>query len=210
MLAVTIVGALVASVTASSPARGDERTEAKSHFKAGMELIAAHDYRRGIDELQTAYMTLPHPNVLFDIARAYSEEGALRAAIDFYEQYVAFDPADADAVRATIRHIGEAWRRLKEAMISGAPIAKAFVTSAPRGAKVQFDGANGDVACDSTPCTIYLLGAQTQRPVALYFTRHGYRSATINVSPSSNASAQLAPEIAAAPASNDNADREAY
>ena len=69
-----VLGALL---LASSTALADQRTEAKSHFKRGMGAIAEGKYEEGISELQQAYEILPHPNVLYNIARAYAEEGDL-------------------------------------------------------------------------------------------------------------------------------------
>src|SRR6185369_14185401 len=66
--------ALVAfSVTTTVPrsARADARTEARAHFKKGMDAIGQGRYEDGIAELQCAYEILPYPNVLYNIARAY-------------------------------------------------------------------------------------------------------------------------------------------
>src|SRR6476469_4931417 len=60
---------LAASLLVSTHALADARTEAKSHFKKGMGLISDGKYEEGISELQRAYEILPHPNVLYNIAR---------------------------------------------------------------------------------------------------------------------------------------------
>ncbi|HEY2514204.1 MAG TPA: hypothetical protein VGI39_25230, partial [Polyangiaceae bacterium] len=69
-----VAGAILLS---ASGALADARTEAKSHFKHGMQSIADGKYEEGISELQRAYEILPHPNVLYNIARAYAESGDL-------------------------------------------------------------------------------------------------------------------------------------
>jgi tetratricopeptide (TPR) repeat protein len=76
------LGALVLS---SGSARADERTEARSHFKKGMAEIADGRYEVGIDELKKAYDILPHPNVLYNIARAYVDQGDLENAVAYYK-----------------------------------------------------------------------------------------------------------------------------
>src|SRR4051794_16172252 len=77
-LAAALVVALL--VFRSTPALADARTEARSHFKKGMESITAGKYDEGIVELKVAYTLLPHPNVLYNIARAYAEAGDLDEA----------------------------------------------------------------------------------------------------------------------------------
>ena len=93
-------------------AHADVRTEARRHFREGMALIAQGDVERGVAELQEAYEILPHPNVLYNIARAYAESGRYAAAIAHFERYLESDPADraevndfVEALRARIRAI---------------------------------------------------------------------------------------------------------
>ncbi len=74
MAAGLVLGALA---SASAGALADERTEARAHFKKGMSEIADGNYDRGIEELKKAYDILPHPNVLYNIARAYVDQGDL-------------------------------------------------------------------------------------------------------------------------------------
>jgi tetratricopeptide (TPR) repeat protein len=85
-----------------SVARADARSEARGHFKIGMSAIADGRYDQGIRELQRAYQILPHPNVLFNIARAYAESGDVPDALTFYQRYLESSPSDAEAVKATI------------------------------------------------------------------------------------------------------------
>ncbi|HJL48259.1 MAG TPA: hypothetical protein RMG45_20540, partial [Polyangiaceae bacterium LLY-WYZ-15_(1-7)] len=60
----------VALVLLMAPfARADVRTEARRHFRRGMQLIADGSLDEGIEELELAYETLPHPNVLYNIGR---------------------------------------------------------------------------------------------------------------------------------------------
>ena len=103
------MGVLAAGVAAASlvtfvasVARADARSEARGHFKTGMSAIADGRYDQGIRELERAYEILPHPNVLFNIARAYTESGDLPNALVFYRRYLESSPPDADAVRATV------------------------------------------------------------------------------------------------------------
>lgn len=81
-------------------ALADARTEARRHFKTGMALIADGRYDDGISELLEAYSIRPHPNVLFNVARAYESAGRPADALTFYNRYLAANPPDAERVRA--------------------------------------------------------------------------------------------------------------
>jgi iron complex outermembrane receptor protein len=86
-------------------AMADERLEARRHFRNGMSLISQGQFDQGIAELQEAYAIKPHPNVLFNIARAYMDAGRNAEALDWYRRYLTFNPPDADKVRATIARL---------------------------------------------------------------------------------------------------------
>lgn len=86
-------------------ARADARLEARRHFRSGMSLIAKGEFEVGINELKDAYAAKPHPNVLFNIARAYESWGKLQDAIDYYQRYLAADPPDASEVQRTVNRI---------------------------------------------------------------------------------------------------------
>ncbi|HEY1690759.1 MAG TPA: TonB-dependent receptor [Polyangiaceae bacterium] len=90
-----VLGALVVW---SGSALADERTEARAHFKKGMAEIADGKYDLGIEELKKAYDILPHPNVLYNIARAYVDQGDLENAVAYYKKYLEGNPKDRDEV----------------------------------------------------------------------------------------------------------------
>ena len=65
-----------------------------------MDSISNGKYEDGISELQKAYEILPHPNVLYNIARAYAESGDLENAVSNYRKYLDGNPPDrADVVQ---------------------------------------------------------------------------------------------------------------
>ena len=67
-----------------------------------MTAIADGRYDLGIDELKKAYAILPHPNVLYNIARAYVDTGDLENAIAYYTRYLEGGPPDQEEVRRTV------------------------------------------------------------------------------------------------------------
>jgi len=89
----------------SVPALADVRTEARRHFRRGMQLVAEGQVDEGIAELELAYETLPHPNVLYNIGRAYAEADRYEEALEYFERYLASDPPDREEVQGFVEAI---------------------------------------------------------------------------------------------------------
>src|SRR5213596_3303711 len=105
--------ALAAILLLPAAALADARADAKRHFREGMSLIAAGQLERGIAELKQAYAIKPHPDVLYDIAKAYVDLGNIPEALNYFRQYVATDPEDKDQVSSVMN-------RLQAAIAGGA------------------------------------------------------------------------------------------
>jgi iron complex outermembrane receptor protein len=103
---------LLVALCALAPAlaSANPRIEAKRHFQRGMGLISRGEYDEGIRELRQAYSIKPHPNVLYNIARAYLDAGKVQEAIDSYRRYLEFNPSDAAQVKATVARLEESIR----------------------------------------------------------------------------------------------------
>jgi len=114
--------ALLAALALALPvvALADARIEAKRHFQRGMGLIAKGSFDEGIGELREAYAIKPHPNVLYNIARAYLDAGRVKEAVEFYRRYLSSNPADAAQVRSTMARLEETLKA-KEATAEAAP-----------------------------------------------------------------------------------------
>ncbi|MCY1081542.1 TonB-dependent receptor domain-containing protein [Archangium lansingense] len=102
-------GALALVLYAGS-AFGDARLEARRHFRNGMSLIGQGQYDQGIAELLVAYSIKPHPNVLFNIARAYQDAGRLTEAADYLRRYISANPPDMANAQAALVKLEEALR----------------------------------------------------------------------------------------------------
>ncbi|HEX8440681.1 TonB-dependent receptor domain-containing protein [Archangium sp.] len=100
-------GALALVLCAGS-ALADARLEARRHFRNGMSLIAQGQYDQGIAELEAAYVIKPHPNVLYNIARAYQDAGRVNEAVDYYQRYLATNPPDTAPVQAALASLEQA------------------------------------------------------------------------------------------------------
>ena len=83
----------------------DPRVEARRHFKTGMALIAEGHYDEGVAELLAAYAVRPHPNVLFNIAKAYETGGRTAEAIAYFHRYLDTNPPDSSEVTDTLEKL---------------------------------------------------------------------------------------------------------
>jgi outer membrane receptor protein involved in Fe transport len=72
-----------------------------------MELVSSGRVDDGIAELQRAYEILPHPNVLYNIARAYAEAGQYESAIEYFDRYLETDPPDREEVNGFLSALRE-------------------------------------------------------------------------------------------------------
>lgn len=91
-----------ALLVSASVATADPRVEARRHFKTGMFLISEGRYDEAISELLEAYAIKPHPNVLYNVARAHEAAGRAAEAVAFYRRYLDANPPDSDKVRETV------------------------------------------------------------------------------------------------------------
>ena len=94
---------LVACAFAPGIARADVRTEARRAFRQGMELVQQGHIDEGVASLERAYEILPHPNVLYNIARAYAEAGRYDEALEYFDRYLSADPPDREEVEGFVQ-----------------------------------------------------------------------------------------------------------
>lgn len=120
-LRLTLVASALALATAlhATPALADARTEARRHFKTGMELVGKKRYVDAIKELEKAYEILPHANVAFNIAQAQAEAGNLDLAVRAYKTYLKSDPPDRTEVAAIVEQLEEKLAAQKAAAPGG-------------------------------------------------------------------------------------------
>jgi len=124
--------ALVALVVlcVATPARADDREEARKEFAAGQASDKAKDWQGALEHYLRANELVPHPFAMFNIANDYERLIKFREAATWYQRYLdaAQDSADRDKVT----------KQIAELKNRAAPIT---VRSIPDGAKVAIDGA---------------------------------------------------------------------
>ena len=86
-------------------ALADARVEARKRFKAGMALIANGRFDEGIDALLEAYAIKPHPNVLFNVGKAFESAGRPVDAVTYYRRYLDTRPQDAAVVQQALARL---------------------------------------------------------------------------------------------------------
>ncbi|MDH5490396.1 MAG: TonB-dependent receptor [Myxococcales bacterium] len=104
----------------SEPAAADVRTEARAAFREGMRLIEAGQLESGIRSLERAFDILPHPNVLYNIGRAYAEAGHYEEGLEYYEMYLESDPPDREEAQAFVVALRDRIAAQREAAIAAA------------------------------------------------------------------------------------------
>jgi len=101
---VLLFALLAISGTAHADARGDART----HYRNGLELLANGQTERAIEEFKAAYAIRPHPDALYNIARAYVDLGNIPEALNYFRRYIANDPEDKEQVLAVMNRLNAA------------------------------------------------------------------------------------------------------
>ena len=109
--------ALLGLLLAAPVAWAAPKDEARRHFNMGIEYIAAGDYERGIAEFKLANEILPHPVVMYNIARAYADIQDYDNAILYFEQYLLTNPID----RAEVESYINTMRARQEASLAPPP-----------------------------------------------------------------------------------------
>jgi iron complex outermembrane recepter protein len=82
-----------------------ERKKLRSLVDEGMTAIDQGRYFEGIALLKRAYETRPHPNILFNIARAYEDARDYRHAVQAYERYLKAAPQDSEEVNNRLKRL---------------------------------------------------------------------------------------------------------
>ncbi len=114
-----------------------------------MTHIQQGSYEQGIRDLERAYEAKPHPNVMFNIARAYQDWGKHAEAVTAYQRYLAASPPDAATVRLIVveleRTIAQS-QSTAQAQAQAAAGTKAGAANGPTHSSAAGEGAAGEGA----------------------------------------------------------------
>ena len=84
-------------------AHADPKDEARRHFQLGIESVKASDFDAAIREFKRANEIYPHPNMLYNIAKAAADAGRLEEAIEYFRLYMEAAPEKAGDVEPTVK-----------------------------------------------------------------------------------------------------------
>ena len=121
---VVLLGLWLLCLLLPSIAFADVRSEARRHFRTGMDLIAQGQLDEGAVELEAAYALMPHPNVLYNLARAYFDAGQYVETVLYFERYLKSDPADSDQVQLIVDALKD--RLAKQTLTESSPSEDSF------------------------------------------------------------------------------------
>ncbi|HSN29163.1 MAG TPA: tetratricopeptide repeat protein [Kofleriaceae bacterium] len=88
------------AVPAPAPAGSAPTSSADAHLARARDLHARGDFAHARDELQAAYALDPRPELLFALGQVELNLGHYRAAIDYYDKFLATNPAEDQAALA--------------------------------------------------------------------------------------------------------------
>lgn len=100
-------------------ARIETRLRLRRMVDEGLAAIAEGRPLEGIVFLQRAHSVEPHPNLLFNIAKAYEKADQIEPAIENYERYLESEPNDAAEVRERVAQLSA--RRSQEPAVAPKP-----------------------------------------------------------------------------------------
>ncbi|HEV7555791.1 MAG TPA: PEGA domain-containing protein [Kofleriaceae bacterium] len=131
------------AMLSATPARADDREEARREFGAGQAADGDKDWQSAIEHYLRANQLLQHPFTTFNIAVDYERLGRTRESATWYERYID-QITDANERAKTQRLVDSMNQRP----------AKLKIESTPSGARILIDGN----AAGHTPATVMAKG----------------------------------------------------
>lgn len=84
--------ALALAVVGASPALANDRSEARTHYQAGVKFYAGADYRSAIREFSAAQQLAPADLNNYNLALCYDKLGDAEPAVQYYRAYLDKQP----------------------------------------------------------------------------------------------------------------------
>jgi tetratricopeptide (TPR) repeat protein len=86
-LTLTVVVLVLVAVGGMSPARADDRAEARAHYEKATGAYALGRYADAAVEFEAAFALKPDPAILYNAAQAYRLAGKKERALELYRSY---------------------------------------------------------------------------------------------------------------------------
>ena len=88
--------AVAVSLAGAGVATADDSQSARSAYEEGARHFDLEEWGPALDAFKRAYLRLPSPDFLFNIAQCHRKLGHNQEALDFYKKYVGFKPDSKD------------------------------------------------------------------------------------------------------------------
>ncbi len=118
-------------------AQAEPKDDARRHFLAGLQAAQAKQYEIALEEFLAAQDAWPHPNTLYNIARAYTDLGQLDRAVAYYRLFQEAAPDKAGDVLGVIAVLEARQRQSAPAEPAVAPPGAGALTSSAELARLQ-------------------------------------------------------------------------
>ncbi len=133
-----LVAALLASAApagaepqAAGPPTEQSRRDAAREFAEGEKAFKAGDYRHAASLFESAYRLAPHPNPLWNAARAWQKAGDGPRAATLYARYLSEAPDDAPGRPSATTALADLSSKLTRVEISAQNVADVRVDNVP-------------------------------------------------------------------------------
>ncbi|HWO19387.1 MAG TPA: PEGA domain-containing protein [Kofleriaceae bacterium] len=149
------IGGAQSGPPANAPPSENTQATAKKLATEAIEAYNAEDYERSIALNLRAFVLVPHPGLLFNIAQAHRLAKCPERAVPFYERYLALEPdgkesaasqAALDEIKHTTQTDGPHCSKtltiddVTRALPAANPAGRLKLSSLPNGAVVMIDG----------------------------------------------------------------------
>jgi tetratricopeptide (TPR) repeat protein len=121
------------------PARADDVTSARDHFKRGQTHYGLGEFEQAAAEFREAYRLRDEPAILFNIAQSFRRAGNAREAYSYYSKFLERKPAASN--RADVERFIEQMRRKVDAEEAAGRARPPAGGAHPVGAEAPHDGA---------------------------------------------------------------------
>jgi tetratricopeptide (TPR) repeat protein len=138
------VAAVAALLLVGLPARGDDATSARDHFKRGQTHYSLGEFEQAAAEFREAYRLRDEPAILFNVAQSFRRAGNAREAYSYYSQFLERKPAASN--RADVERFIEQMRRKVDAEEAASRARSAAGSVHPIGPEAPHQGAAAAVA----------------------------------------------------------------
>jgi tetratricopeptide (TPR) repeat protein len=126
------------------PARADDVTSARDHFKRGQTHYGLGEFEQAAAEFREAYRLRDEPAILFNIAQSFRRAGNAREAYSYYSKFLERKPAASN--RADVERFIEQMRRKVDAEEAASRARPPAGGAHPVGGEAPHDGAPAAIA----------------------------------------------------------------